>query len=201
MKDNIKNILSIYKLATPQEIKDGIAWYLEAYKISNEIAIECELPLNIVVGVIASLSPNNKWDRNILNARDLIKAFLNGEHIESFKVSTYNAMKQKAWHIMETMPNHEETISILNGQKIVSFYRNIMGDDTCTVDGHAFNIWRNERHGLTTDKTNIGKKLYREIQDDYVEACKHIKTNGRNLKAFEMQAITWVTWRRINGIV
>ena len=70
MKDNIKNILSIYKLATPQEIKDGIAWYLEAYKISNEIAIEYELPLNIVVGVIASLSPNNKWDRNILNAKD-----------------------------------------------------------------------------------------------------------------------------------
>ena len=26
MKDNIRNILSIYKLATPQEIKDGIAF-------------------------------------------------------------------------------------------------------------------------------------------------------------------------------
>ena len=76
-----------------------------------------------------------------------------------------------------------------------------MGDDTCTVDGHAFNIWRNERHGLTTDKTNIGKKLYKEIQDDYVQACNHVKVNGRKLKAFEMQAITWVVWRRINGIV
>ena len=197
----IKSIINIYNLATPEEIKHGVTWYKKAYIESKKLALKYDIPIHIVIGVIAGLSPNNKWDRNIQNADTMIKAFINGNAIESFKVSTYNAMKKKAWHIMETMPNHEETISILNGQKIVSFYRNIMGDDTCSVDGHAFNIWRNERYGLTTDKTNIGKKLYKEIQDDYVQACNHVKVNGRRLKAFEMQAITWVVWRRINGIV
>ena len=42
---------------------------------------------------------------------------------------------------------------------------------------------------------------FKEIQDDYVQACNHVKVNGRRLKAFEMQAITWVVWRRINNIL
>ena len=42
---------------------------------------------------------------------------------------------------------------------------------------------------------------HKEIQDDYVQACNHVKVNGRKLKAFEMQAITWVVWRRINNIL
>ena len=48
---------------------------------------------------------------------------------------------------------------------------------------------------------NIGKKLYAEICDDYVEAAE-ILTGSRfeNLTAYEVQAITWVTWRRLHGI-
>ena len=143
---------------------------------------------------------NNKWDRNIINARDLIVAFLNGDGIDSVKVSTYNAMKIKAWSILEKMPDHNGVIKILNGQKITSFYRNIMGDDTCTVDGHAKNIYYGERHGLTSDKTNVGKKEYVIISNAYVQAGKKVRLNGRALKAFEIQAITWVTWRRIHNI-
>ena len=96
--------------------------------------------------------------------------------------------------------DHDGVIDILNGQKIVSFYRNIMGDDTCTIDGHARNIAYAERVGLTDDKTNIGVKEYRTLQADYVSAAKRTRVNGRALKAFELQAITWVTWRRIHNI-
>ena len=194
------NILKVFSLATPDEIADGIKWYAEAQAISKKLALKHDMPLHIVVGVMAALSPNNKWERNVQNTDELIAAYLNGDAIESIKVSTYNKMKEKAWSILDAMPNHEQTISILNGQKIVSFYRNIMGDDTCTVDGHAYNIWRYERHGLTTDKTNIGKKLYVEIQEAYVDAANTTLVNGRKLKAFEMQAITWVTWKRIHNI-
>ena len=98
------------------------------------------------------------------------------------------------------MPDRDGVVKILNGQKIVSFFCNIMGEDTCTVDGHAKNIYYGERHGLTSDKTNIGKKEYVAIQEAYVNAGKQVRFNGRQLKAFEMQAITWVTWRRIHGI-
>jgi hypothetical protein len=161
-----ENILKIYRLATPEEKRDGVVWYAEAYAQCNRI----------------------------------IGAFTNGDDIDDVKVSTYHTMKRKAWSILEAMPDHEGVIAILNGQKIVSFYRNIMGDDTCTVDGHAKNIYYGERHSLTDDKTNVGKKEYKTISDAYVDAGKRARVNGRPLKAFEIQAITWVVWRRVHNI-
>lgn len=195
-----ENILFVYNLATPEEKRDGIVWYAKALADCLWIAEETEVPLHIVVGVCAALSPNNKWDRNIDNTLSLIRAFLNGDDVETVKVSTYHTMKRKAWSILENMPEQDEVIKILNGQKIVSFFSNIIGEDTCTVDGHAKNIFYGERHGLTSDKSNIGKKEYATIQEAYVDAGKQVRFNGRPLKAFEMQAITWVTWRRIHGI-
>ena len=197
---SIENIISVYRMATPEEKRDGIVWYANAYADCKRIAVDCDVPIHIVVGVVAALSPNNKWDRNVTNARDLIEGYLNGDHVENIKVSTYNAMKNKAWSILETMPDNDNVITILNGQKITSFYRNIMGHDTCTVDGHAKNIFYGVRHGLTDDKTNVGKREYREISQAYVDAGKKVRVNGRPLKAFEIQAITWVVWRRIHNI-
>lgn len=197
---SIDNIVAIYRMATPEEKRDGVVWYARALADCMRIAEDTEVPLHIVVGVCAALSPNNRWDRNIDNTRDMVQAYINGDDIDSFKVSTYHAMKRKAWGILDAMPDHDGVISILNGQKIVSFYRNIMGDDTCTIDGHARNIYYGERHGLTTDKTGVGKREYAEIQQAYVDAGKRVRFNGRALKAFEMQAITWVAWRRIHGI-
>jgi hypothetical protein len=197
---SVDNIVAIYRMATPEEKRDGVVWYARALADCMRIAEDTEVPLHIVVGVCAALSPNNRWDRNIDNTRDMVQAYINGDDIDSFKVSTYHAMKRKAWDILDAMPDHDGVISILNGQKIVSFYRNIIGDDTCTIDGHARNIYYGERHGLTTDKTGVGKREYADIQQAYVDAGKRVRFNGRALKAFEMQAITWVAWRRIHGI-
>ena len=197
----IKNIINIYNLATPEEIKHGVTWYKKAYLESKKIALKYDIPIHIVIGVIAGLSPNNKWDRNIENADTMINAFINGNAIESFKVSTYNKMKEKAWLILETMPNYDETITILNGKNIVSFYKNINGDETeITIDGHARNIFYNDRQGLTTPKTNITKLEYAKIQKAYLKASKKIKVNGSVLKAYELQAITWLAWKRIHNI-
>jgi len=191
-----KNIIAIYKLANASEIKHGLTWYVNANTDCMRIANTLELPLHIVIGVVSALSPNNKWERNIVNAEDLCNAFINGQDMDSIKVSTYHKMKQKAWYILETMPNYDETITILNGKKIVSFFRNISGDETdITIDGHARNIYYNDRQGLTTPNTNIRKLEYLDIQKAYLRASKKL-----GIKAYELQAITWVTWRRIHGI-
>ena len=191
-----KNIIAIYKLANPSEIKHGLTWYVNANTDCMKIANTLELPLHIVIGVVSALSPNNKWERNIVNAEDLCNAFINGQDMDSIKVSTYHKMKQKAWHILETMPSYDETITILNGKKIVSFFRNISGDETdITIDGHARNIYYNDRQGLTTPNTNIKKNEYLDIQKAYLRASKKL-----GVKAYELQAITWVAWRRIHGI-
>ena len=191
-----KNIIAVYKMATPDEIKQGIEWYLNATSDCKNIADRLSLPLHIVIGVLSALSPNNKWSRNLPNANDLCKAFIDGQGMDSIKVSTYHKMKEKAWSILEGMPNYDETVSILNGRKIVSFYKCINGDETdICIDGHARNIAYNDRQGLTTPNTNIKKTEYREIQKAYLRASKKL-----GIKAYELQAITWVAWRRIHGI-
>ena len=191
-----KNIIAIYKLAKPSEIFDGLSWYVNANKDCQEIADKFKIPLHIVVGVLSALSPNNKWSRNIINAHDLIEAFIDGNDMDSVKVSTYHKMKQKAWSILETMPSYDETVTILNGKKIVSFFKNIMGDESeITIDGHARNIYYNDKQGLTTPNTNIKKSEYADIQKAYQRASKKL-----GIKAYELQAITWVTWKRIHNI-
>jgi len=191
-----KNIIAIYKLAKPSEIKHGLTWYVNANSDCKEIAEKLELPLHIVIGVVSALSPNNKWERNIINAEDLCTAFINGQDMDSIRVSTYHKMKEKAWSILETMPTYDETIEILNGKKIVSFFRNISGDETdITIDGHARNIYYNDKQGLTTPNTNIKKNEYKDIQKAYLRASKKL-----GIKAYELQAITWVAWRRIHEI-
>ena len=168
------------------------ALFMDSITIANDL----DLPIHIVIGVVSALSPNNKWERNIINAKDLCTAFINGNDMDSIKVSTYHKMKQKAWSILEKMPSYEETITILNGKKIVSFFRNINGDEQdITIDGHARNIYYNDRQGLTTPNTNIAKTEYKDIQKAYLRASKKL-----GIKAYELQAITWVTWRRIHGI-
>lgn len=197
----VENILTVFNLATPEEVADGIKWYADAQAAAKRIAIDLGVPLQTVVGVIAALSPNNRWERNLIDARNLIAAYLDGEAVESVAVSTYHKMREKAWSIVaDALTSHTAICERLRGQKIISFFCNIMGADTCTIDGHALNIARGQRESLTSDKTNIGKVLYRELQAAYVEAGKAVTVNGRPLKAFEMQAITWVTWRRLHNI-
>ena len=209
MQVAVKNIIAIRKKAKPEDVAHGIAWYAEAYEECRIIADRFNLPIHIVIGVVAALSPNNRWELNIRNANDLICVFTTGGIMDDVSVCTYSAMKRKAWSILEQMPTRysehdtvivDEVKDILNGKKIVCFYENIIGDDTCTIDGHARNIAYAERVNLTDGKTSIGAKEYRNLQAAYVEAAGRCRVNGRKLKAYELQAITWVTWRKLHGI-
>ena len=198
----IKNIIAIRRKAKPEDVADGIAWYAKAYEECRIIAETYDLPIHIVIGVVSALSPNNRWTSNIANARDMIRAWDLHHDIDDVSVSTYNAMKEKAWSILnaDRMLTIDEVKAILNGKKIVCFYENILGEDTCTIDGHARNIAYNQRVNLTDGKTSIGKLEYANLQEAYVQASKRCRVNGRRLKAYELQAITWVTWRKIHNI-
>lgn len=196
MTQYVRNILKVYRNATARDIESGIEWYARANSEARDIASRTGLPMKTIAGVMAALSPNNRWERNKLDAFNMCLAYVNGVDIDDFKVSTYNTMKEKAWSIlMDGLTSDDEILARLNGQKIRSFYSNIIGLDEVTVDGHALNIARGYRVGLTEDATNIGVKLYRELQAAYVRAAKRA-----GVKPHEMQAITWTVWKRQHNI-
>ena len=196
MTQHVRNILKVYRMATSDDVRDGIEWYARAFREAVSISQRLGLPVSTVVGVMAALSPNNRWERNKVDAFNLCSAYVKGLTADDIKVSTYHNMKAKAWAILEDRLVHDdEILARLNGQKIRSFYSNIMGLDEVTVDGHALNIARGYRVGLTDDATNIGVKMYRDLQAAYVRAAKRA-----GVKPHEMQAITWTVWKRVHSI-
>jgi len=187
-----RNILKVYDQATHEEISQGIRWYETANRECQRLADTYGLSLDTVVGVVSALSPNNRWSRNIQDAETLIQTYLSGKPVEEAVICTYKAMRQKAWDILLSDGPREKMLAKLNGQKIQTFARCILGEPTCVIDGHAYNIAHNKRVGLTDGTINISKRLYKELQYRYGKAAKL-----RMLEPFEMQAATWLTWRRI----
>ena len=196
MTQHVRNILKVYRRATTDDIANGYKWYDEAKTYCSIISGLSGVKLNTVIGVMAALSPNNKWERNIADCERMCWAWVKGDDLSDFKVSCYNTMKLKAWSILEdNLTSDDEILDRLNGQKIRSFYSNIRGLDEVTIDGHALNIALGVRQGLTTDKTNMSKKVYRQMQEVYVRAAKRV-----DIKPHVLQAITWTTWKRENNI-
>jgi len=191
----IHNITSVYRDADETQHAEGLLWYDNAQKAAYHIAAKYGIAVYIVVAVIAALSPNNKWSRNVTNAATLIAAFIRGDGIDAVKVSTYHAMKRKAWAILAARPDYDGAKAMLKGQKITSFFMDIMGEFNVTIDGHARNIAYGERIGLTDDRTNIGVREYRALQAAYEEAARRV-----GLMPYQLQAITWRVWRDRHGI-
>ena len=191
----VDNILDVYHQCTSDEVLHGQVWYEMAKREAQDIADKCELPLRIVVGVISALSPTNKWDRNLKDAELFCQTFVSGGYKEDVSACTYKTMWDKAWRILEDMPDDNQAVaSILNGPKITDFFWCIMGFDTCVIDGHAWCIANADRRTMQ-EVPSIGKKLRKELQDAYTVAG-----HAKGLTAYQMQAATWVAWRRMHNI-
>ena len=190
------NIIKTFKQANHKEIADGLLWYSAAKDVAQGIADKYQLPLHIVIGVLAALSPTNDWYKsNIRNGDDMCRIFTQGGYVEDTKPSTYKTMRDKAWHILQSMPHDlDGVLFILNGPKISDFAQCIAGEDICVIDGHAWCIANSDRRTMQ-EVPNIGKKLRLELQKAYSKAGKK-----HGITAYQMQAITWVTWRRLHGI-
>ena len=199
---NAKHILGMLALASAADIESGISWYQRAYELSVRLIHTYDgLRLGQAIGVIAALSPNNKWGRNCRDAETMIRLWHQGLDPRLAKVCTYNTNKDKAARILELESVDTEVIQeILSGQKVVAFYRCISGfQDTVCVDGHAFAVFMGERIA-TTQTPKIGKALYAAITRSYILASERsIKTCGVKLTPYQVQAVTWVTYRRLLG--
>ena len=194
-------IVAKFELATSQEVQSGCDWYSHAFHTCARMGKMYEVPISKCAAVIAALSPNNRWERNIKDAEDMIKAFKYGDDddVMAVKCCTYTMNKLKALNILKSNDcSGYETI--LNGPKTVEFYHCIMLEDDVCIDGHAYSIWYGSR--LTMKEVpNIGKKLRERIKQDYREATDFINEElSVKFSTSQIQAITWVCHRRIYGV-
>ena len=202
LSQNAREIVAKFTLATSQEVQLGCDWYPSALKIAIRIATKYGTRVEVAAGVIAALSPNNRWERNIVDAEAIIKCWAAGgtrTDILNVKVCTYGKMKAKA---VDILTRDIEIVEILNGKKLIEFYNCITNprlNDVC-IDGHAYSVWFGQR--LTMKEVPaIGKKLRSQIKTDYRDATAFINDElGEFYAASDIQAITWVTHKRIHNV-
>ena len=194
---NVDNIKAIDQLATLTEQQDGVTWYPRARAIAKGLADRYGIHPAEAAGVIAALSPRNKWERNVQDAEALIAAYVAGGEAQAMltKVCTFGANKAKAVRILTAgVLTDADVLNILSGPKLREFYSCIQGIADVCIDGHAFCIWAGDRMTLA-DVPAIGVKLRREIKADYTRAADEL-----GMTPAALQAVTWVTWRRIHGV-
>lgn len=200
---NVDNIKAIYQLASATERINGKAWYPTANAIAEHLAETYNIRKTCVIAVISALSPRNKWNRNVLDSESLINAYVDGgsEQAVLTKVCTFGANKAKAVKALELDSSRgedgvdfDEILALLSGPKLREFASCIHGLDDVTIDGHAWCIHQGGRVSLK-DVPAIGVRFRREIKEDYRTAASEL-----GLRASELQAITWVAWRRIHGV-
>ena len=193
------SIIGTWFLSNTEDRQNGLRWYNNAHEISERIAAELGFSVDQIAGAIAALSPNNKWERNCQDAENLARAIKAGIDTDSVKVCTFGNNKAKAIKILSSAVDSAEIVSILRGQKVVAFYLNIArnGDTDCPViDGHAFNIARGTV-GSLRDVPSITPATFERLQDLYRDAAREVSARtGETISAGQMQAMTWVSYRR-----
>jgi len=195
----IQNIAAVYNLASQSDKNQGLNWYARALTFAVQLSDIYEIETTTIVGVIAALSPRNRWERNMQDAESMVKVAANGgtfDDLMQLKVCTFATGKNKAAAILANkVSDRAELLAILKGPKLCEFFNCILGDvDDVCIDGHAYSIWVGDRITLA-NVPSIGKKLRQTIKADYQQAAKNL-----GLKSHELQAITWVCWKRLHNV-
>jgi hypothetical protein len=172
----------VYNLATIEAKTLGILWYELAYKESQKLSREFNVPVFKVVGVMAALSPNNKWERNLIDTR----IFLKTPSVDT-KVCTFKNQRIKALKILSASSS-SEIRSILSGRKTISFFDNIFKHKIphkVTVD-----LWMYRMSQIK--QTN---KNYEAISQAVINL-----SNKYSLLPHQFQAIVWSVVRPTKGV-
>jgi hypothetical protein len=178
------NVLDVFNRASESHIREGMAWYDAAHEFARSL----DYRFHRAAGVIAALSPMNKWPNNKAKAAQLYRQG-HGEGCGLFR----NVDKAMAIY------NGEDALDVLGGDKVRSFYLTIVdpaGDHSPVIDRHAFDIAVGMR---TSDK--VRSLLGRKGEYDRFATVYRDAACSAGIGASQLQAITWCAWRDWHGIL
>lgn len=182
-----KNLREYVRLA------DNMTWHSMWYEIeSNWINNNREgLEMYKACGIFAALSPQMSVERN----KELFLKYL-----KHGNASHYGQLVRKCDEIM-IADNEEEVLKILNGNKISSFYLNLLHpnrETRVTIDRHAIacltqkvddvKALEDGQYRMTNKQYSLFEQIFKDISEEL------------NLCAHQIQAITWVSYRKLRGL-
>lgn len=189
--DVIAQLKSWYLSANSGNIRNGVVWYSEAQEFCKYLNEKYGIDLYVCAAVVSCLSPNNKWERNKVDAEAVIVAFINGISPDNIKVCTYDRNKLKAFRIL-----NGELIAE-SSPKTHAFAMNVgrLSSDHITIDKwHIRACLCGTDEGAIDCVDGVTVKQYRRI-----EQLTSMVAKSFELKGYELQAIIWVTIKEAWG--
>lgn len=115
---------------------------------------------------------------------------LMGQKVNSFYENIRNVPTADAAKMVEDAEKANDPARLEEAKQI--YEKSKKSEQNPTIDGHAFNIWRGAAEALNLKGVSVPQRLYRTIQQDYIQAGAKVGLTGQ-----AMQAITWCTWRNM----
>ena len=179
----VANLATVYAQATDTDIIAGMRWYPVARKIVREWSEHYGYSTDTVACVIAAISPQVDWERNLITADDVLadRAISIGGALPTNVSKARRILSDHATSTLEYFPH---------GPKVASFALNLAGNDTAvTIDGHAIQAALDD----VTSTVTLRWTPYMIFAGAY--ECAARKAGHSNS---DFQAIVWVTWKRLH---
>lgn len=179
-----------------------INWYQEANTTAALMALHFGYTEMTCAGVLSALSPQNKWERNKVDARALCwwhEDKSKGIERPIPKVSTYNSNRDKALSILDVNHSTLEGVEVFfKGEKTRNFFRNIAGDvNSVTVD-----LWALRGSLMLPANTEVSctsKKAYAVIKRAYQDVAELLCVEPSTLQATQWVILKGLSEGTINA--
>jgi len=188
------NLTKLLNQVTDTDMVNGMDWYKKARVFCYQLSLRENISYVKVCGILAALSPRNRWERNKIDAENLIK-HLRGTLETRPLFGTYNAMVRKAIEIYEYGYDTGTITHILNGPKITCFFENIYDANNMSVTVDTWMVLAAAGKYLSIDeRPSVNKALVTKISDTIQELAER-----HQMRPYELQAILWCAIKRLNG--
>jgi hypothetical protein len=167
-------LVSAFANTPPETRVDGWHWYRDAEAIVALLADRYHQPRPQVAGILAVLSPRQRWRKNVESAIHVLEG-------EPWRVAGYAANREKA----ERIADGEPALFVLSGDKVSSFWANLIGSRyAVTIDTWA------QRAAIGRMAEQPKGPRYARLAQAYAAAAHMVGWTPR-----EFQAAIWLATR------
>ena len=178
----------VYLESTDVEKNMGLHWYTDQHAYLKDMSNHFNIPLDIVCGITAVLSPMVSWQENVNMTYHVLK--FKGKVPASVKMPGFKSNVRKALRIYRG----KKVFPSLSGPKVTQFYYNLLNpfdEEAITIDTFMIACYYDSRE-LGVIKKYTSEKHVEFLKNELRElAVKHA------LLPLQLQAIIWLAYHRI----